>query len=159
MVYMHIIIGVDTGKTVAIAALNLDGKIIETKHKSSVGIEWLISEIEKIGTPSIIAYDKKPNKNVQKISAAFNCETFNPHKIVTIKEKQRISKLYNIKNPHERDALTAAIKAYNYYVNKLNQAEHIAREKSIINMDNLKAKVIKKHSIKEAISNNEVFRK
>ncbi|MGC8571900.1 MAG: DUF460 domain-containing protein [Candidatus Micrarchaeia archaeon] len=157
---MHIIIGLDTGKTIAIAALDLNGKLIITMHKSSVNVEWIIHEIEKIGSPSIIAYDKiQPQEIVKKVSAAFNCKIYLPHNTITVKEKQQIAKTYNIKNAHERDALTSAIKAYNYYSNKLNQVEHKARENSIEDIDYLKAKVINKHSVKEAISKEEVFRK
>jgi len=65
---------------------------------------------------------------------------------------------FGITNPHERDACSAAMKAYNAYSNKLKQAEHIAKG-TRAEMDSIKAKVIAKHSIEEAISKKEVHRR
>jgi predicted RNase H-like nuclease (RuvC/YqgF family) len=154
---MHIIVGIDTGKTVAIAILDLNGNFIFSDNKQSGGIKWLIKKIENIGTPSIIASDKKPNDIIKKVASAFNCKIFYI-KTIKIKTKRKLTKSYNIINVHERDALSAALKAYYTYLNKLNQAEHIAKINNIQNIDNIKAKIINNYSINEAINDKYVER-
>ena len=60
-----------------------------------------------------------------------------------------------MKNPHERDAYIAAIHAYNAYSNKFKQIEHMVQQSSISNVEQIKAKVVGRHSIKEAMENRE----
>ncbi|MCL5100661.1 MAG: hypothetical protein M1122_01770 [Candidatus Marsarchaeota archaeon] len=52
---------------------------------------------------------------------------------------------------HERDAMSAAMSAYNKYANKINQAENMAKETGMSDVDTVKALVIKKHSVYEAL--------
>jgi len=156
---MHLIVGIDTGKTVAYACLNLDGKLVRSSHASSLGQEWLIDSIGRLGVPSVIACDRQPNDIVRKICAAFNAKLYYPQKEMGIDEKREMAKPFGISNPHERDACAAAVKAYKAYTNKLRQAERIAREGKVREIDSIKAKVIEKYSIEEAISNKEANRR
>ncbi len=156
---MHLIVGIDTGKTMAYTCLALDGRIVGVDHKASGGTDWIIDQINKIGTPSIIACDKEPNENARKIAAAFNARIFYPSKELSSLDKRLIAKPHGITNPHERDACAAAVKAYNVHVNKLKQADRAARMNNVKDPDSIKAKVIGRYSIEEAISNKEANRK
>ncbi len=155
---MHIIVGIDTGKTMAFTCLSLDGKLVKTNHMASSGLEWIIDAIGNIGIPSIIACDREPNHIIKKIGAAFNAQVFYPKKEISIEEKMEIAKPFGITNPHERDACAAAVKAYNAYANKLKQTEHIARSNKVKEIDDIQAKVIEKYSIEEAISGKKANR-
>jgi len=157
---MHIIVGVDTGKTSAIACLSLDGKLLYSAHKRQADESWFISMIHSIGMPVIIASDKtRPtNNNIRKINATFNATIFYPEKVITQKEKKQLAKVTGLKDQHERDAYSAALKAYNAHSNKLRQAERIASSMHISNTDAIKAKVIKRYSVKEAIENRVAHR-
>ena len=142
---MHIIVGVDTGKTVAVSCLDLDGNLVYSAHMKSGGESWIISSIRGIGIPSIIASDKKTRgEMVRRINSAFNAVVFMPKDNIMLGEKRQLARTKSIKDAHERDAYVAAIKAYNYYANKLKQAKHKAKEKYAINVDEIMAKVIKK---------------
>ncbi len=156
---MHLIVGVDTGKTVAYACLDLDGKLVSSSHVSSLGQDWLIDSIGKLGIPSIVACDREPNDIVRKVCASFNAKLYYPVKEISIDEKREMARPYGTTNPHERDACAAAVKAYKAYTNKLRQAERIAKEGKVNEIDSIKAKVIEKYSIEEAISNKEANRK
>ncbi len=157
---MHLIVGVDTGKTAAYVCLDLDGKLVSSSHASSLGQDWLIESIGKLGVPSIIACDREPNDIVRKIGASFSAKLYHPAREIGIDEKREIARPFGITNPHERDACAAAVKAYKSYTNKLRQAERIAREgKKEDEIDSIKAKVIRKYSIEEAISDKEANRK
>jgi hypothetical protein len=156
---MHLIVGIDTGKTVAYACLDLNGRLVSSSHASSAGQDWLIDSIGRLGIPSIVACDREPNDIVRKICASFNAKLYYPGKEISIDDKSEMAKPHGITNPHERDACAAATKAYKAYNNKLRQAERIAKEGKVNEIDTIKAKVIGKYSIEEAISNKEVNRR
>ena len=149
---MYIIAGVDPGKTCGLACLDLDGKLVFRSHMTFGGSEWLINELNSIGTPVIIASDKQAAGSiVKKIGSAFNSRLFCPKKNLSIEEKRNAAKMLGIKNPHERDAYTAAITAYRAYYNKFKQAERIAGKVDKKYIDGIKAKVVARYSIKEAM--------
>lgn len=155
---MHLIVGIDTGKTMAFTCLALDGRLVASDHVASEGIDWMINAIGKVGIPSVIACDREPNDIVRKVGSAFNAKIFYPSKELNIDDKKDMAAPFGITNPHERDACAAAVKAYNTYANKLKQAEHIARAQKIKEIDRIKAKVIEKYSIEEAISGRKANR-
>ncbi len=157
---MHMIVGIDPGKTIAIACISLDGRLLECTHKRSADVGWVVSTIEKLGTPSIIATDKKRiGEEIRRINAIFNSRIFTPEKDLTIDEKRLMTRGMNFYNQHELDAYAAALKAYNSYSNKLKQAEHKSRASSHDNIDTIKAKVISKYSINEAMTNKKSNRR
>lgn len=156
----HIIVGVDLGKTCAVACITLDGRLIHKAHKRFAGPEWVIKTVDEVGTPSVIATDKKRiSENIRKINAAFNSKIFSPMSDITTEEKRELTKAIEMENQHEADAYSAAIKAYNSYANKLNQAAHRLRDAKIGGPDAIKAKIIRKYSMQEAILNKEQNRK
>ena len=150
---LHLIIGIDPGTTTGISALNLNGKLIKIINMRNAGKSEVIKQILEIGTPSIIATDKKPcPDSVLKIAASFNIRLFVPKKELSQEEKKRIIKEQNIKveNNHERDAYSAAYKAYHEFSNRLQQIENkiefIEKER-----DYLKHLVLNGHSLNNAI--------
>lgn len=144
--------GIDLGSTSAIACLSLGGKLIHTSHRKNTGISWMIKTISKLGTPSIIALDKKsPNANARRINALFHSVIWVPATDIPMAEKRGMARRSGITNTHERDAYTAAVNAYRSYSNKLNQAERIARDLLITDPDRIKAKIINRYSIYEAV--------
>ncbi|MEM0201192.1 MAG: DUF460 domain-containing protein [Candidatus Micrarchaeaceae archaeon] len=147
----YIIVGIDTGKTSSIACIDLNGHILTTDTMSYVGINWFVDKIKNIGSPVIIATDKKrANSTVAKIASIFDSVLFTPKLDISVDKKEPFLSIKTISNLHERDAITAAFAAYNKYSNKLNQIERMAKEKNIKNIDEIKALVIKKYSFKEA---------
>ena len=72
---------------------------------------------------------------VRKINAAFNARLYTPEYEFSIKEKRNFRKQQRIKDIHERDAYFAAMKAYHAFANKLKQAERIAAENGIADVD------------------------
>lgn len=155
---MHLIVGIDPGKTSAIACLDLSGRLVCASHKTFAGVEWFIEEISKAGIPSVIACDREPDDVARKISAAFNVRIRSRHE-GSVLAKREYARRFNINNPHERDACYAAIKAYNRFANKLHQAEHIAREQKVSEIDKIQAKILERYSIEEAINNKTANRR
>jgi predicted RNase H-like nuclease (RuvC/YqgF family) len=124
------------------------------------GMDWLTSTINGIGTPVIVAGDKpEPSAIIKKINTVFNAKLFSPERDFKIEEKRIAARQIGIKDVHERDAYVAAISAYNSYANKFKQIEHIANEKDYKNIEEIKAKVVSKYSINEALGNKKSGRK
>lgn len=160
MTQAHIVVGVDTGKVSALACLDLQGRVIALSHDRYGGAEWLIKTITKYGVPVVIATDRQhANSMLKKLRATFSAALFEPSKDITIEEKRKLARAMSIKNQHERDAYAAAKAAYNSYANKLNQAAAIAAQNSTADIDAIKAKVIARYSINEALYNKSANRK
>ena len=149
---MHIIIGVDTGKTAAIACLDLEGRPQELIAATSPDLAWFVEKIRELGSPVVIASDKKKNNNtVAKLASIFNAAIYTPREDISVERKKELARRWKVGNIHQRDALSAAVFAYNHYAPKLNQAGRITRGSETSEVDRIKALVIKKHSISEAI--------
>ena len=156
----HIIVGIDPGKTSAVACLSLEGKLIYVSHKRDAGMQWFVDEISNVGIPSIMAADKsEPGSVARKLNSMFNSRLSLPQKDITVAEKRKLSKETGIKNAHERDAYSAAIKAYNAAANKLNQAEHRLKQMNVENRDRIKAKILGRYSLSEAVLGRPANRK
>lgn len=146
----HIIVGADSGKTSAIACLDLDGKLICLKTRRFAGTGWFVENIRSAGRPVIIAGDKKkPGSMLCELSTIFDAVLFLPGSDLSVEKKKQIAQ--GFENFHERDALAAAITAFNTYAGKLRQADRLAKQ-SGANADDIKAMVIRKYSVHEAIS-------
>jgi predicted RNase H-like nuclease (RuvC/YqgF family) len=157
---MHLIVGIDPGKTVGIACLDLNGRLVLASHMPNAGMGWITNTINSTGTPSIIASDK-PNASslVRKINAYFNSRLFSPDREFKIEEKRAAARRIGIKNPHERDAYVAAISAYHAFENKFKQIERKAASERYADAEAIKAKVIAKYSISEAVEDRKANRK
>ncbi|MGC8670007.1 MAG: DUF460 domain-containing protein [Candidatus Micrarchaeia archaeon] len=153
----YMIVGIDPGKTVGLAGINLDGDLIFLDHKEFATEAWIIKRISENGTPVIIAGDK-PNHSelIDKTNAAFNSRLFYPERVLKASEKRGISNKMKIKNIHESDAYAAAVKAFNAYKNKFMQ---VSKNETEHDKDLIKAKIIQKYSVNEAIYGKKSNRK
>jgi predicted RNase H-like nuclease (RuvC/YqgF family) len=149
---IHIIVGVDPGKTTGVACLDLNGKLLLATHQLFAGDEWIIHTVSKVGIPVIVASDK-PTRSIiiDKVNAAFNAHAFYPSKVIRVYEKRAMGEATKISNIHERDAYSAAQKAYNMYENKFRQIDREIRDSA--EADKVKAKVVMRYSINEVLSN------
>lgn len=156
----HIIVGIDAGKTSALACIGLDGLLLYASHRTFGGYDWVVWEISKIGIPSVIATDKaRPSALVRKVNAAFNARISLPEKDLQLQDKRQLAKAANLKNRHEQDAYAAAIKAYYKYANKLNQANRSIAGIDSEKQDSIMAKIIMRHSISEAVNGRSANRR
>ncbi|WP_338599831.1 DUF460 domain-containing protein [Sulfolobus tengchongensis] len=126
----RLIVGIDPGIEVGISVIDIYGKPVLLTSKRSIDRDDIISLISKEGKAIIVATDVNPLPDtVKKIASKFNARLFIPEKSLSVEEKQRLiedySKLYKLKidNPHIRDSLAAALKAYYEVENKIRQIE------------------------------------
>ncbi len=124
---------------------------MSVKTARFAGIDWFVGSIREAGSPVVIACDKKnADETASKLAAIFDAVLFTPKDDISVSRKKEIMRLMGANNLHERDALMAAMTAYNAYANKLNQVEHLSRQNGIDDIDTVKALVLKKHSFHEA---------
>ncbi|MCL5786811.1 MAG: DUF460 domain-containing protein [Candidatus Marsarchaeota archaeon] len=148
----HIIVGIDTGKTSAIACTDLHGNIVSLYTGKSEGLPWFVEKIRESGIPVIISGDKKRSQEtVRKLASIFNCVLFAPREDIPVWKKNEELSMNKVSSIHERDALSAAKAAYNKYANKLGQADRLARL-SNADPDSVKAMVIRRYSVYEAVN-------
>lgn len=109
----------DPGTTVGLAFVDFKGNILDIESGKGLSVNDIIFEINQHGKLVLLACDRYPvPKTVQKIGATFRCKIFCPERL-SVMEKKGLVKGYKTRNNHEKDALAAALKAYNTYSSKL----------------------------------------
>lgn len=145
----HIIVGVDPGTTIAVAVLNLDGELKGLISSRVMSVPDVVGYIREKGKPVVVATDVvPPPATVEKIKRSFKATMFVPNERIPVDEKVKLARPYGYGNDHERDALAAAVKAYNAYKNKFAQ---IDRKAPAHMTDHVKAMAVSGKAIDTAI--------
>ena len=145
----YIIVGVDPGTTTAVAILDLNGKLVEASSSRVSSIPEIIEHISEMGRPVVIATDVVPAPAaVEKIKRAFKAVLFSPNERISVEEKVRLARPFGYANDHERDAVAAAVKAFNAYKNKFAR---IDKKTPSHLSDDVKAMALKNKPIEVAL--------
>lgn len=141
----RLIVGIDPGTTAAVAVLSLSGRLVSITSKKDFSKEEIIKYIMLFGSPTIVATDKSsPPKIVEKINANFDSVLYSPKEDLQQREKLEMTKNYNLKNSHQRDALAAAFSAYLEYSDTLRKIDKILNELYLLKYkDRVKDLIIK----------------
>jgi predicted RNase H-like nuclease (RuvC/YqgF family) len=119
---MYLIIGVDPGTTTGIAAVTLDGSVYRVYSARNMGVDQVVKYVTSLGRPSLIASDVTPTPDsVMKIAASLGCSVFTLFEPLSVSEKNTLVSGYDVEDLHSRDALAAALNAFNKYRNKLEK--------------------------------------
>ena len=155
----RLIVGVDPGVTVGLAALSLNGAPVSIESRRNWAFSDLIKTIAELGEPTIISSDVTPAPALlEKLSAKFNAVLFTPLMSMTADEKHQTARAYaelyglKLKSAHEIDALASAIKAYQHHEKKFKQVKARAEKHELkVSVDDVKDLVVRGHSLKTAI--------
>ncbi|GAB7009601.1 DUF460 domain-containing protein [Halorubrum trueperi] len=109
----RVIVGIDPGTTTAAAVVGLDGTVHElfSSRTADTGdvTEWIIEQ----GRPVIVAADVEPMpETVEKFRRSFDAAGWRPTTDLPVDEKLHRTRETTYDNDHERDALAAALYAY-----------------------------------------------
>ena len=109
----RVIVGIDPGTTTAAAVVGLDGTVHElfsSRTADTAGVtEWIIEQ----GRPIIVAADVEPMpETVEKFRRSFDAAGWRPTTDLPVDEKLHRTREVGYANDHERDALAAALYAY-----------------------------------------------
>ncbi|MFC4450820.1 DUF460 domain-containing protein [Halorussus aquaticus] len=122
----HVLVGIDPGTTTAVAVTDLDGNVLDVLSTRTADtaevIEWIIER----GRPVVVAADVEPMpETVEKIRRSFDAEGWIPNSDLPVDEKQHRTRDHDYDNDHERDAMAAALHAYDDHE---DQFERIAEK-------------------------------
>ncbi|POG57081.1 DUF460 domain-containing protein [Haloferax marisrubri] len=122
----RVIVGIDPGTTTAVAVVGLDGRVLDVHSTRTADtaavIEWLIER----GRPSLVAADVQPMpETVEKFRRSFDAAGWAPPSDIPVDEKLHRTRDIDYDNDHERDALAAALFAFDAHE---DQFERISRK-------------------------------
>ncbi|GAB6860905.1 DUF460 domain-containing protein [Haloplanus litoreus] len=122
----RVLVGIDPGTTTAAAVVGLDGDVLDvfsTRTADTAGvIEWLVER----GRPVVVAADVEPMpETVEKFRRSFDAAGWEPESDLPVDEKLHRTREHTYDNDHERDAMAAALFAFDAYE---DQFERITRK-------------------------------
>ncbi|WP_232703462.1 DUF460 domain-containing protein [Halobacterium wangiae] len=126
----RVFVGVDPGTTTAVALVGLDGHVLDVMSTRTADtaavIEWIIEH----GRPILVAADVTPMPNtVEKIRASFDAAGWAPDTDLPVDEKQHRTREEGYDDDHQRDALAAALYAYDAHEDQIRRVtEQTPRE-------------------------------
>jgi len=144
---MYLIVGVDPGTTTGIAAVTFEGNIYNVRSSRNMGVDQAVKYIVSLGRPSIIASDVSPVPDaVLKIASSLGCRLFTPYESLSVAVKNALTTEHKVEDLHARDALAAALNAFNKYKNKLQKIGSLGYG------DEVKHKVLQGMSLEKTIA-------
>jgi len=151
-----LIVGIDPGTTVAFAALDLNGNIINLSSQKEFSLSSLIEKIIQIGKPVLVGCDVSPAPTfVEKFATKTGARLIDPEIDLAVEEKKILVKQFEskIENNHQRDALSSALYAYKIFSPLLEKVDRVlGKEKKEHLSARVKELLLKKEiSIKAAI--------
>ncbi|MFC6753388.1 DUF460 domain-containing protein [Halorubrum tibetense] len=118
----RVIVGIDPGTTTAAAVVGLDGTVhalysSRTADTAEV-TEWIIEQ----GRPILVAADVEPMpETVEKFRRSFDAAGWRPTTDLPVDEKLHRTREAGYENDHERDALAAALYAYDDHADQFER--------------------------------------
>lgn len=118
----HVLVGIDPGTTTAVAIVDLGGTVLDVLSTRTADtadvIEWIIER----GRPVVIAADVTPiPETVEKIRRSFDGAEWTPERDLPIDRKQHRTRAEGYDNDHERDAMAAALFAFDEYEDQFDR--------------------------------------
>ena len=151
----YLIVGIDPGTTTAIAALDLDGNLLQLASSRQMTMSDVIEALYKVGKPLIIASDvQEMPYTVEKIRRAFSAVAYTPRQDVSVETKVDLTTSFAYANDHERDALSAALDAYRQYRQKFQNL--VKRIPPGHDLDEVRARVIRGQSLDQVLGDMKV---
>jgi predicted RNase H-like nuclease (RuvC/YqgF family) len=157
--FKQLIIGVDPGTTCGVAILTLGASPLYLKSRKGLTRGEITRIAMDYGNPLLVAADVMPAPAfVKKLANMLNAVLFVPESVMEASEKREIARLYaekhkvKLRNSHARDALAAAIKAFQHYKNKFKQVEAEAQMLAApMSLEEVKALVVRGQPIQRAL--------
>ena len=118
----RVIVGIDPGTTTAAAVVGLDGTVhalYSSRTADTAAVtEWIIEQ----GRPIIVAADVEPMpETVEKYRRSFDAAGWRPTTDLPVDEKLHRTRKAAYENDHERDALAAALYAYDDHADQFER--------------------------------------
>ena len=121
--WFEIIIGLDAGVWTALAAVDLQGKLVASESHKNWSLKQLVERVARFNPIAVACDTNPPSKQARKLATAFSAKLVFPKHSLTLYEKNQLVAKAGVKarNNHERDAIAASLKAFHLLENKLRQ--------------------------------------
>lgn len=117
-----VIVGVDPGTTTAVAIIDLDGALLDVTSTRTADMATMIEWMIERGRPVMVAADVTPMPNaVEKVRRSFDAAAWTPETDLPVDEKQHRTRDFSYDNDHERDALAAALFAFDRHADQIDR--------------------------------------
>lgn len=149
-----VFVGVDPGTTTSIAAVDLEGRVVEVVSQREFSIDRALLYLQKFKKVALVATDVTPApKYVAKLASKINAPLFVPQAPLSIEEKRRLTSEIKPRNLHERDSIAAALKAYRVNKSKIVQLRKRLAEKKLSHIfDSALIRVLRGESLEAVIN-------
>ncbi len=148
----YLVVGIDPGIEVGLAALDLDGRVVALKSARGLDREDVVSLLLSLGRVVIVATDRQqPPEFVKRVAAALGAKLYSPERDLTTYEKESIAREYaklcgvEIKDSHVRDSLAAAVEALRSIERKMKELEEelaeMGLDRASVTLDAYKARI------------------
>jgi hypothetical protein len=118
----HVIVGIDPGTTTAVALTDLDGSVLDVWSSRTADTAEVIEWIVEHGRPIVVAADVEPMpETVEKIRRSFDAAGWIPNRDLPIDRKLHRTRQEAYDNDHERDAMAAALFAYDAHEDQFDR--------------------------------------
>jgi predicted RNase H-like nuclease (RuvC/YqgF family) len=145
-----LIVGIDPGTTTAVAAVDLDGKVVHLSSGRERSMAGIVEALYQVGKPLVVASDVSEMPfSVERIRRAFSAVAYTPRADRTGEEKMTLTENIPYANLHERDALAAALDAYRSYRNKFQSI--MKRVPPGFDLNRVRAGIIRGQSIERIL--------
>jgi predicted RNase H-like nuclease (RuvC/YqgF family) len=108
-------VGIDPGVKTAVAILDLNGSIVGLKSGRYFSLKNVLKFLSEKSVPILIASDVYPApKLIEKVAAAFSARIYEPPENYSKWSKSKLVEGFDLseRERHEKDALAAAVSAY-----------------------------------------------
>ncbi len=120
----YLIAGVDPGTTTGLACIDFSGTVIELFSGRHMGGDAVIDHLVSTGKVSLVATDvAPPPESVAKIASSLGAPLHAPPEPLSVAVKNDLTRDLGTGDVHQRDALAAALAAYNHFKNKFENIE------------------------------------
>ena len=118
----HVLVGMDPGTTTAVAIVGLDGEMLDVYSTRTDDAAAVTEGIVEPGRSVVVAADVEPMPNtVEKLRRSFDAAGWIPESDLPVDEKQHRTREVAYDNDHERDALAAALYAYDDHEDQIDR--------------------------------------
>jgi Uncharacterized conserved protein len=118
----HVLVGIDPGTTTAAAVVGLDGEVLDVLSTRTADMAAVIEWIIERGRPIIVAADVTPMPDtVEQVRRSFDAAGWVPSRDLPVDVKKHRTRQTSYDNDHERDAIAAALGAYDAHSDQFDR--------------------------------------
>ncbi|MFX1250227.1 MAG: DUF460 domain-containing protein [Promethearchaeota archaeon] len=156
----NLVVGIDPGTTTGVAILDLNGHVLTTTSRREFSTAAILRFILEHGKAVVIASDVREPvpKTVEKLAKITGAVLISPRNPQTSQVEKRTfiaDYIHLCRDSHSRDALFAALQAYNSVKTKLIRTKKVVfneHPELLPVLDRIRADVLKNQSIENAIN-------